>query len=1407
MKKLISTIVTLTITLQIPQQVSALRPMAEKLRKEGPKASSSGTITSVAVEEAIAELIGAHDFSDSMLTLDKMRLFLLEKRPDIFEGTPGEVRQKALIALAVRNRRIQREVFFVGPKGRWLTIMEDESTRFISEKIGFLLRRGSYKAPFIASDFNEEYRLIATGREFYRKDAFLKFFDTCIHAGKIEFGYQWEREYVARLRSMSARELQSEWNRLEILQERIAHFPLPILSFGEYASDTFGYASLFKIGQYQKGILTDPSLHDDVMRFIVFNIAMMNIFREWVRRHSCEGGPKDAPDPMKAKVNISAVDGMINSFNDLSKEPDHPVFKLVREVTDEYAVEVLEPPTKASSAGSEYAFRVYGQESRSHGLILEYLTQNRAFGRYTEKIDPRCGVVDIEVFKKDMETHFSQLVELGSRAKNAKVITYGGRRYLPAAWRDGKGGQICFAQIDKENDGLVLGSSGFSLCHGLAIRAKRDDVPYLLAAHLHNKDEYLIEFLLTNLIQHGFNDVKVLLGSRDRISDKCKAVVLGIDSDAKIIETFDDLRKEPSLVATNKYASFSNEIRTWQRRRPHVKANHGNFRPGSEKTKASSAGDGELDLRTREGLEEAYSILDDLWDELFCMQNDRYSDSDRRDRSEEYWGLADKILDFLSADDYAELFNIYDDPELQIELVRLLNLMEDIDHDLYTDFNSEASVMCDALSERARNMQEESFSEQHRNEMSDAETRGREMLALEVFCAQSELDEAMVFIVRAEPGAEVTLALQYDITNEEELVPIMREFPMTQITSSGIYAVRVPRWIGEHNVPVINPDKTRQYAFTFYVFDGENYYNTRGAYRPYKDAMPTVGTMTIPRLADLYHDGKDIPQALKEFDEVEADDIIGKFLQFCFFRAKVVKHLDDQNKIVDRDVILQEIEASGDRGDTIIAEGLQSWIDKNPIFIWPPPARSPDHAADDNDPPKIKPSSAGAAITFKVLTDALSTSLPFLTVGLVVAVLTYYLFYDVRLYVNAAKRYDKRKRWLDFAREKISYDLLHWPEKIKVLFGNRRPLKIGERVNGYMLIQKIGEGGQALVYRAKKDGRTIAIKVLDPKRNPKKKENSGGSDTAQGKKIDRKKFAKHVRSLIGEYELMLGMEHNNIVKVHNLYRVRDSWCLEMEFVEGIRGENRSPDLALLLKQGSDLDIEDKFKIFREAVEGLSYAHGREIIHGDIKPGNFLITKGKKLKIADFGYAIPVDDRPRFDKGGPGSKKRKIKLHGTPKYASPEQFLKDKIDFNSDIYSLGIVAYELFAGHHPFEDFFKEAKAVKKLEPEKLLKELEAGPANTPRELNPEIPEWLEEIILKCMEFEKGSRYENAVVLKYHLSKVVAEERRRQELAKVAKRMARGPHQQASAGANAQPPAGLARRDISPPIYLAINQAA
>ncbi|MEK6680950.1 MAG: serine/threonine-protein kinase [Nitrospirota bacterium] len=254
-----------------------------------------------------------------------------------------------------------------------------------------------------------------------------------------------------------------------------------------------------------------------------------------------------------------------------------------------------------------------------------------------------------------------------------------------------------------------------------------------------------------------------------------------------------------------------------------------------------------------------------------------------------------------------------------------------------------------------------------------------------------------------------------------------------------------------------------------------------------------------------------------------------------------------------------------------------------------------------------------------------------------------------------------------------------------------------KRIGNYDVIEEIGRGGMAVVYKALHTSleRIVAIKELH-----------------SSLRDDREIIERFKR----EAKAAASLNHSNIVQVYDFWNDRNTYYLAMEFIDGI-------DLKIILERCEKLPLEIALIIAIQICDAIDFAHQRKIIHRDIKTGNIILSRKGAVKLADFGIAYIMDTT------GSNLTQSGIVL-GTPAYMSPEQVRGEKLTEASDIFSFGIVLYEMLTGKKPFVEDTDE-KVIYKILTKKPL---------APRRLNNNIPFRIQRIILKSLQKKPAKRY-------------------------------------------------------------------
>lgn len=249
----------------------------------------------------------------------------------------------------------------------------------------------------------------------------------------------------------------------------------------------------------------------------------------------------------------------------------------------------------------------------------------------------------------------------------------------------------------------------------------------------------------------------------------------------------------------------------------------------------------------------------------------------------------------------------------------------------------------------------------------------------------------------------------------------------------------------------------------------------------------------------------------------------------------------------------------------------------------------------------------------------------------------------------------------------------------------------------YEILEVIGTGGMAVVYKARchRLNRLVAIKIL---------------------KDELSEDAEFRRRFHAESQAVAMLSHPNIVNVYDVSHSDNIDYIVMELIDGIT-------LKQYMEQKGILNWREALHFATQIAKALEHAHSRGIIHRDIKPHNIMILKDGSVKVADFGIARVSSAQSTLTREALGS------VH----YISPEQAKGGRIDYRSDLYSLGVVMYEMLTGHPPYDGETPVSVAIQHIN----------AKAIPPRVLNPQIPEGLEQITMHAMAADVDERYESA----------------------------------------------------------------
>ena len=254
--------------------------------------------------------------------------------------------------------------------------------------------------------------------------------------------------------------------------------------------------------------------------------------------------------------------------------------------------------------------------------------------------------------------------------------------------------------------------------------------------------------------------------------------------------------------------------------------------------------------------------------------------------------------------------------------------------------------------------------------------------------------------------------------------------------------------------------------------------------------------------------------------------------------------------------------------------------------------------------------------------------------------------------------------------------------------------------NRYELLERVGMGGMAVVYKAtdKMLGRNVAIKIL---------------------REEFKENEEFIRRFKVESQAAASLSHQNIVQIYDVGEEDGIHYIVMELLEGetLKSYMNSKEGKLSRREAMNFSM--------QICRALEHAHSKHVVHRDIKPQNIVLTQSGKIKVADFGIARAANNTTTVNSGSYAV--------GSAHYLSPEQARGGYTDHKSDIYSLGVVMYEMFTGKLPFDAEESIGVVMKHINEEAPL----------PSEIDPEIPLGIEAIIMRAMCKEQRLRYESA----------------------------------------------------------------
>jgi len=256
--------------------------------------------------------------------------------------------------------------------------------------------------------------------------------------------------------------------------------------------------------------------------------------------------------------------------------------------------------------------------------------------------------------------------------------------------------------------------------------------------------------------------------------------------------------------------------------------------------------------------------------------------------------------------------------------------------------------------------------------------------------------------------------------------------------------------------------------------------------------------------------------------------------------------------------------------------------------------------------------------------------------------------------------------------------------------------KLPESIGKYKVEALIARGGMGAVYKAIHPTlhRPVIIKKL----------------TLRGRKDINERFKREAR-------ILMDFRHDGVVNMYDHFKLGSSYYIVLEFVDGASLED-------VIKRERYLDNGTAAYILYHTAIALHYAHEKKVVHRDIKPANLLLSKAGEIKLVDFGIAVSDEDADE------GLTREGMTL-GTPSYMAPEQFQNTKnVDRRADIYSLGVLAYEMMTGKKPFPGGFSS----------ELMSNIQKGKYSNPRKFNPGIHPVLLRFIRKSMKPKTEWRY-------------------------------------------------------------------
>ncbi|MBI1276744.1 MAG: protein kinase [Anaerolineaceae bacterium] len=270
---------------------------------------------------------------------------------------------------------------------------------------------------------------------------------------------------------------------------------------------------------------------------------------------------------------------------------------------------------------------------------------------------------------------------------------------------------------------------------------------------------------------------------------------------------------------------------------------------------------------------------------------------------------------------------------------------------------------------------------------------------------------------------------------------------------------------------------------------------------------------------------------------------------------------------------------------------------------------------------------------------------------------------------------------------------------------------IGKKIGEFVIEERLGQGAMATVYKAFETSinRHVALKVIK-------------LDETQQEEF-RQRFAR-------EAEVIAKLEHIHILPIYAYGINEEIAYLAMRWLRG-------GSLSEMLKRGN-IPLEQTAHIFQQVAQGLAFAHSKGIIHRDLKPSNIMLDDAGNAYLTDFGLAKLTEQSGEITRSGT--------IVGTPAYMSPEQLRGEPLDHRSDLYSLGVILYNMVAGRLPFDTSTSDLVSI-------IYQHLEKPPT-PPREFNPNTPPAVEEVVLKALQKDRKDRFNSAIEMSRALNLAV-----------------------------------------------------